>query len=427
MNRASRPTTAILLGAGMRGAKAYAPYALAHPDRLRFVAVAEPNPERRQRFAAAHGIPDENRYDSWEALIARGRIADVCFNATQDQLHYPTTQASLELGYDVLVEKPITNTLKESVALVESAERNGCHLQVCHVLRHTPFFLRLHEIVASGRLGELVTVEHRENVAYWHMAHSFVRGNWRNSQLSSPMILAKCCHDLDVLVWNLPSRVRRLHSHGSLFHFRSENAPEGAPERGRDGCPAAANCPFEAERFYLDMGRTGSQVQAISEDLSLEGRRHALQTGPYGRCVYRCDNDVVDHQIVSMAYENGASAVLVMHGHAGEETRTMRYEGTRASLLGTFEYHRPGTIEIIDHLDGEREEITVPVGSSGHGGGDMGIVESFLEAVKGDRSQAPSARESLESHYLAFAAEASRQGGAVVDMDTFRQEMAGNA
>jgi predicted dehydrogenase len=389
--------------------------------------VAEPNSERRQRFAAEHHIPAERQYASWEELIDQGRMADALFNTTQDQLHYASTQASLELGYDVLVEKPITNTLTESVALVESAERNGCHLQVCHVLRHTPFFLQLHEIVASGRLGELVTVEHRENVAYWHMAHSFVRGNWRNSQSSSPMILAKCCHDLDVLVWNMPTGVRKLHSYGSLYHFRPERAPDGAPDRCTDGCPAADTCPFEAERFYLDMQRTSSHVRAITDDLSYEGRRRALQTGPYGRCVYRCDNDVVDHQIVSMEFENGASAVLVMHGHAGEETRTMRYEGTRASLLGTFEYHRPGTIEIIDHLSGEREEISVPVGSSGHGGGDMRIVESFLEAVQGERSRATSARESLESHYLAFAAEASRHAGAVVEMDYFRREMAGNA
>lgn len=334
----TKPITAVMVGAGVRGFYVYGPYALAHPDELQFVAVAEPEPTRRARFAQAHHIPPERQFATWEDLMAKGQLADALFNMTQDHMHYPSTIAALEAGYDVLLEKPMTTRLADTVHLVQTAERHGRLLQVCHVLRYTPFFATLHDILAAGRLGEIVTVEHRENVVYWHMAHSYVRGNWRNTTSASPMILAKCCHDLDILYWNFGRPVQRLHSFGSLLHFRAENAPAGATLRCTDGCPAAEQCPFDARRLYLNPDYSGWPVVALTDDLSLPARQRALETGPYGRCVYRCDNDVVDHQTVNMEFTGGASAVLFMHGHAHEEARTMRYDGTRATLRGRFDY-----------------------------------------------------------------------------------------
>ncbi|HWQ13280.1 MAG TPA: Gfo/Idh/MocA family oxidoreductase [Roseiflexaceae bacterium] len=413
------PITAVLCGAGGRGFYAYGPYARQHPEELRFVAVAEPDPARRERFAEAHGIPPARRYASWEELLAAGRLADACFNMTQDQMHLPSTLAALEAGYDVLLEKPMAHRLADTVALVQAAERHGRLLQICHVLRYTPFFATLHAILATGRLGDIVTVEHRENVAFWHMAHSFVRGNWRNSAESSPMILAKCCHDLDILVWNVARPVERLSSVGSLLHFRPEHAPQGASVRCTDPCPAGEACPFDARRLYLDMERTGWPVTAISTDLSYEGRLHALRTGPYGRCVYGCDNDVVDHQVVTMQVAGGASVVLVMHGHSHEEHRSMRYDGTRATLRGRFGAG-VGNIEVHDHLTGRVEQVPIPPASSGHGGGDFGVVRSFVRALRGQEPPLTTARESLESHLLAFAAEEARLEGTVVDMAAFR-------
>jgi predicted dehydrogenase len=381
--------------------------------------VAEPNPERRARFAAAHGIPPERQFETWEQLIAAGKLADACFNMTQDQMHLPSTLAALELGYDVLLEKPMASRLEDSVALVQAAERHGRLLQICHVLRYTPFFSALHRVLASGRLGDLITVEHRENVVFWHMAHSFVRGSWRSMAESSPMLLAKCCHDLDILVWNLGSPVRRLSSVGSLQHFRPEHAPPGATARCTDGCPAGDACPFDARRIYLNMELTSWPVTAIAEDISYEGRLRALQTGPYGRCAYRCDNDVVDHQVVMMELESGASVSMVMHGHAHREERTMRYDGTRATLRGRFGYGG-SQLEVHDHLTGQVEQIPIEEASSGHGGGDAGIVRSFVRALRGSEPPLTPARESLESHLLAFAAEHSRLSGATVDMAAFR-------
>jgi hypothetical protein len=246
------------------------------------------------------------------------------------------------------------------------------------------------------------------------------------------MILAKCCHDMDILYWNL-GPVRRLASFGSLTHYRPENAPPGAPERCTDGCPAAEECPWYAPRLYLH-GHTGWPVSVISEDPSLEARRRALETGPYGRCVYYCDNDVVDHQTVNLEFQSGASGTLFMHGHSHEEGRTMRYDGVRATLRGRFSYGLGDSIEIHDHLTGRVEEIDPSGGGpladgslgdlGGHGGGDAGLVAAFVRALRPEPGSAgglTTSRESLESHLMAFAAEEARVEGGIVSMDEFRQ------
>jgi predicted dehydrogenase len=413
---------AVMVGAGHRGNFSYGPYAERHPDELRFLAVADPIPARRDRFGVAHDIPAERRFAHWEELFARGPMAQACFVTSPDRDHHDAALAAMETGYEVLLEKPLAPTLAETVDLVQVSERMGRSLHVGKVLRYAPFFTTLHQIVASGRLGDIITVEHRENVAYFHMAHSFVRGNWSNAGRSSPMILAKCCHDFDILVWNLGRPVGRLQSFGSLIHFRPDQAPDGATARCTDGCPAGPSCPFDARRIYLS-GWTGWPVNTITEDLTPEGIERALRTGPYGRCVYQSDNNVVDHQTVNMELEDGASVVLVMHGHSHEEGRTMRYDGTRATLRGRFGLE--SSLEVHDHLTGTKEEIEIPPATSGHGGGDFGLVRAFLQAVRGEETSLATARQALESHLLAFAAEESRLSGSVVDMERFRQRALG--
>jgi hypothetical protein len=234
------------------------------------------------------------------------------------------------------------------------------------------------------------------------------------------MILAKCCHDMDILFWNL-GPVGRLNSFGSLIHYRPESAPPGAPERCTDGCPVADECPWYAPRLYLH-DHTGWPVSAISEDLSLDARRHALETGPYGRCIYRCDNDVVDHQTVNMEFKSGATGVLFMHGHSHEEGRTMRYDGTRATLRGKFGYGHGDAIEIHDHLTGCIERIDPQAGASGHGGGDVGVMSAFVKALHDPGTALTTARQSLESHLMAFAAEKARLDGSIVYMDDFSRQ-----
>ena len=426
VNAIHAPVEAVLLGAGGRGTFAYGEYALHHPDEVRFVAVAEPDPERRERFAVQHNIRRDRCFETWQDLLAEGQLAPALLCCTQDRMHVAPTLAALKTGYHVLLEKPIAVTPTECVRLVQASERAGRLLMICHVLRYTPFFSTLHDVVSSGRLGDIVTIEHRENVAYWHMAHSFVRGNWGNAERSSPMILAKCCHDLDALLWMTEGRpVTRLQSFGSLMHFRAENRPAGAPPRCTDGCPVADDCLFYAPRLYANMALTTWPVTTISTDLSHEGRMRALQTGPYGRCVYQLDNDVVDHQVVNMEHQGGAITTLVMHGHSHEEGRTMRYDGTRATLRASFTHGAPPEIVIHDHRTGQAEVVPIGTGGEGgHGGGDGGLLQAFARAVRNpDAPVLTTARTSLESHLLAFAAERARALGSTVEMAAYRAEM----
>jgi predicted dehydrogenase len=422
------PLRFISIGAGQRGADVYGAYVLQNPDQIRLVAVAEPITERRRRFADQHDLGDDQQFTSWEELLARPQMADAAIIATQDHDHVGPALAALRAGYQVLLEKPMATTLEDCVALVKAAEESGQVLQICHVLRYAPFFSTLHEIVQSGRLGDVITVEHRENVAYYHMAHSYVRGNWRRADKSSPMILAKCCHDLDLLYWILGQTFTRLSSVGSLIHFRAENAPHpGVPLRCTDGCPVEAQCPFSAPGIYLERRPWGGEVLPggwpmsvlAHGDLSDAALLKALHEGPYGRCVYHCDNDVVDHQVVAMQTETGASVTLFMHGHSHEEGRTLRYDGTRATLFGNFAHHY---FEIHDHRTGQCDRIETAETQSAHGGGDEAMMAAFVRLLRsGDQAPLTGARASLESHLLAFAAEQARVEGIVIDMAAFRR------
>jgi predicted dehydrogenase len=406
-------TEAILIGAGQRGHHIYGRWALDHPDRLRIVAVADPRPDRLERFASAHRIPADHTFVDPDALLSMPRMAPAAIIASPDRTHHRYALAALRAGYHVLAEKPMAATLAQCAELVEASARASGSLHIGHVLRFTPFFQTLREVVRSGRLGDIVTVEHRENVRSWHMAHSYVRGNWGKGELATPMIVAKCCHDFDILHWNLGSPVTRLSSVGSLFEFRPERAPVGATTRCTDPCPVS-DCPYDARRIYLDLSLRGWPIHVITDDMSMEGRLRALQQGPYGMCAYRAGSDVVDHQIVAMQLETGTSVVLVMHGHSHEESRTMRYDGTRATLRGVF--GRQQSIVVVDHVSGKPEEISIETPVGGHGGGDSGIMEAFLATVETGAPPATPASESFESHFLAFLAEEAMHERTVIDV-----------
>ena len=414
----------IIVGAGGRG-KAYSKFALEYPRELRVVGVAEPDPQKRQRLVRDHDIPPQMAFEDWQSLLsAPGKKAETIINCTMDRDHFGSTMRMLDEGYDVLLEKPMTPVLRENLKLVQKAEAAGRLLQVCHVLRYTPFWQAMRSVLQSGKLGRIVSVTHRENLIYYHMAHSFVRGNWRRESTSGPMILSKCCHDFDILLWLLQTKVKYLNSFGSLTHFTPENAPPGATERCTDGCPAAETCKYEATRRYAHDG-AGWPLDAVTLDPTISARLQKLKSDWYGRCVYFCDNDVVDHQTVNMEMEDGATVTLVMNGQGDEECRTMRWDGTKATLYGKFS-SKGHVIRIHHHLSGEVEEAPVIArDSSGHGGGDFGIVRSFLNSIKGNPDDSvTTARESLESHLLAFAAEEARMKRTVVNMDEYRARVA---
>ena len=247
-----KPILAALIGAGRRGIQTFGGFALRNPYEIQFIAVAEPDAERRVQFAAQHDIPKERQFSSWEELLDRPKLCEALVIATMDQMHFAPTIAALDAGYDILLEKPMSNEPVECLRMAQQAQAEKRLLMICHVLRYTPFFTAIKKIVDSGLLGDIVSVQHNENVGYYHQAHSFTRGNWRNSQLSSPMILAKCCHDMDILTWLIGKRCQKISSFGGLYLFKPENAPVGAPARCTDGCPVERQCPYSAIRIYID-------------------------------------------------------------------------------------------------------------------------------------------------------------------------------
>jgi Oxidoreductase family, NAD-binding Rossmann fold/GFO/IDH/MocA C-terminal domain len=416
-----QPLDAVIVGAGLRGG-VYAAWAAQHPDRLRVIAVAEPDERRRSVLAERHGIPPERAFRDWRECLERPALAPLAIIATSDTLHVDPALAALARGYDVLLEKPIAPTPSECVRVVEAAEAAGRGLQIGHVLRYTAFYETIRDVLASGELGELVHLELKEHVAQWHMAHSYVRGRFRNRAVAAPILLSKSCHDLDLLCWLADRSPRRVASFGALSHYRVECAPRGAPERCTDGCPVQESCPHDAVRFYL--GPDDALARAwpwsdVSSDPGRSARRRALETGAYGRCIYRCDNDVLDHQVVAVAFEGGLTASVTVQGFAAHEQRTIRATGTAGELRGllaggVIEIERPG------RLGAERRAL----GGSplGHFGGDGGLMGHFTElAARGDRQALlASGRSALASHLLGFAAEEARVRGCVVDVAGFR-------
>jgi predicted dehydrogenase len=422
----TRPAlTAVMLGAGNRGFDAYGNWALEHPERLKFVGIAETDPAKLERFATTHNIPPEQCFSSWQDLLS-AKLAPAAFIALPDQLHETAAIAALEAGYHFLLEKPVASTLKGTLRVAKASAASGKVLMLGYVLRHTAFFEKVREIVRSGQLGKIITLEWRENVSSIHMSHSFVRGNWRSSTTSSPMILAKCSHDLDLLGWVTGKRIAQVSSFGNLEYFRSENAPEGVPERCLDGCPVEETCVFHAAKIYLT-DSTEWPSKTITTDLSLAGRRLALETTNYGRCVYKAGNDVVDNQVVSFSFEDGGSGTLTMHGHSSVEGRAIRIDGSKATLRGIFRNDRQ-EIRIEPHdlegmNSGRGEVVEIDVSKDGHGGGDAGLSEAFVRAVLEQTREATGSI--LESHLLAFAIEQARLENRVVNMTEFRMQSTG--
>lgn len=421
------PVRIAVLGGGNRGS-VYANWALAHPERATVVAIAEPRDEWRQSFAERHDIPDERIFRNWQELFdetrdadGRGeRIADAIVVATQDADHVEPAIAAAERGYHLLVEKPMAPSEKDCRRLVAAVREADVMLAVCHVLRYTPYTRLLKQVVDSGRIGDVVSIQHLEPVGFWHQAHSYVRGNWRREEDSSSMLLAKSCHDIDWMRYVVGAPIERVSSFGSLTHFRPENRPAGAADRCLD-CPVEQDCAYSAKRIYLGMAERGQftwPVTVLTADHTVEGVRTALREGPYGRCVYASDNDVVDHQVVALEFAGKITGTFTMTGFTPHGHRRTQIFGTRGSIDGDGE-----TVAVYDFLTDSTEELSVDAtgadAASGHGGGDAGLMDAFVAAVADSDpsliSSGPS--ESLETHLAVFAAERARLAGSVEAVD----------
>lgn len=431
------PLRLLVLGAGGRGAHAYADWCVSHPDAATVVGVADPDDVRRDRLGDAHGVAAEHRYPGWQEALAAPGSWDAVIVATPDRQHVDPTLRALELGYHVLLEKPIAPTPDELDRLMTASKDSDGAVTVAHVLRYTPFFGTLRQLLDEGRIGELQGIDHVENIAYWHFAHSYVRGNWHRLADSSPMLLAKACHDIDILRWLVGAPVEAVASFGERRHFRLENAPRGSTDRCIDGCAVADTCPYNAERFYVDQlaDVDGPPVTAMTNDTSVAGRRLALRTTNYGRCVYRMDNDVVDHQTTALRFANGVTASLIVSAFTTKNTRTLTLMGSHGQItadMSTGRIELIPFIEVTPQVGAARPAQELQVGASstgvieevteaftGHGGGDAGLMRDFTDRVrrwKAGRDVGAgrsSLEESVESHLIAFAAERSRLGGSV--------------
>ena len=409
--------TAVLIGAGNRGAEAYAGYALQHPNELKIVGVAEPRQDRREAFARLHKIASDMCFESWEALLDKPQFADCCMVCTPDDLHFAPVMKALDRGYHVLCEKPMSGNKTELQAMSRKARECGKLLSVCHVLRYSPFFVKLKALLEDGAVGDPVCIQHIESIGYWHMAHSFVRGNWRRQDTSNPIILAKCCHDMDILSWLVGSRCTGVSSFGSLSHFKAENRPQGAPDRCLDGCIHRDQCPYYAPRFYLEHPRAKADGfdKIISLDTSSKGLLQALQEGPYGRCVYACDNDVADHQVVNLQYENGVSASMTMSAFTENCERIINIMGTKGQIRGNMEAN---TVEYWNFASGEHQTFRLRVPSGNHSGSDISMMKDFVCLISsGATHSRTDAALSVESHLIALAAEESRRlGGQLISL-----------
>ena len=417
----TKPLRLACIGCGAR-AQTYMQLASRQPDRFQIVAGADPVPERVEKIRHFSANPQFQGFPSAEAILAAGRLADVMIVATQDNFHFEHCRGALQLGYDVLLEKPISTRLEQVLEIGRLADQAQRRVMVCFVLRFAAFYRKVKEIIQSGALGEIVSLQANEGVMPWHQAHSFVRGHWAVVGKSSPMILSKCCHDMDIIHWLVGRRCRRVASFGSLEFFRPERAPAGAPARCTDGCPVGDNCPYNALRYTTDMRNPWlGMVYDRAQEATPEEITAWLRTSPWGRCVYRCDNDAVDRQVLALEFEGGVTGTFTMT--AFENGRHIEVYGTRGVLKGgeTYRHHFGAHLIFFPH-EGAPVRYTVQAEDGGyelHGGGDPGLVRALYEEMTKPRGAALEAGldSTLHSHVMAFAAEQARLTGRTVSLD----------
>ena len=404
--------TVAIVGLGGRGHHTYAKYQHLFPERMKIVAIADIDPVKVQLVKEEFNVSDDMCFLSAMDLLEKEKLADVVIIATQDGDHKEHTLKAIERGYEILLEKPISNNPLDCIEIRDAAISKGVNITVCHVLRYTMFYKMIKQTIDSKLIGDVVSVQAIENVGYWHQAHSFVRGNWCDSNTTSPMILQKCCHDFDIINWLLGKKCLSLSSYGSLKHFNVKNAPEGSAERCYN-CPARENCPFDAYKIYITNpngvanGNTDWPVNIVKENPTVESVSEELKTSRFGRCVYRCNNNVVDHQVVNMQYEDDITVQLTMCGFTIDMSRYLKVMGTRGEIIAD---QTANTVRVRT-FDGQEiiyDIATLTDDLSGHGGGDNQMMTEMFDAMDTKAPTNSNIVNSISSHMQAFAAEYSR-------------------
>ena len=397
---------------------AYADFSLAHPDLLKIVGVADLDEYRRKMVQEKFGFSEEFCFESAGALAKAPKFADAVINGTMDEQHVETSIPLLEKGYDMLLEKPFAVNDEEMERLLEVVKKHNNKVMICHVLRYTPFYSTIKEKLISGAIGEVINIQTVENVSYHHLSTSFVRGKWGNSKkCHTSMLLAKCCHDMDIMMWLMsPNKPVTVSSVGSKLQFKEENAPKNSGTRCLVDCPRVDFCRYSAKRLYLDHPDRWEvyvwrDLESI-ENPTEEDRRKVLIEGDYGRCMYKCDNDVVDHQSVLVNFSNGATGTHNMTGGSAEPLRTIRIIGTKGEIYGEFE-NKFINVKIINPDPGkdyDEEYIDLSnVSSEGHSGGDERLTSDFVRFIRGEEHSVSctSIYDSVAGHKVIFLADES--------------------
>ena len=402
-----------VIGAGNRGKDVYSNL-IKNNNNLKITAVAEPQKLRREELAQEHNIPPTNQFKDWEDLLFEDKLADAVIIATGDKEHFNPLISALKKGYKVLCEKPITDDYEELTILNNKYKDYNDKVMVSHVLRYTPFFKKIKELLSENTIGDIRFINLIENIGFFHYAHSYVRGNWRNQNVGAPIILAKSCHDLDILYWLLESKIKRVYSDSSDRYFNKKHNPLNSGERCLK-CKIEKNCPYSAKKIYL-RAEEGWPVSVITEDLSYEGRIEALRKSNYGKCVYKSDNDQLDVQSLLMKYENGITAHFTLTAFSKEMTRKINIFGTHGEIIGNLD---KGIIEVKPFLS---EDKTIEIDyKGGHAGGDEKLIGAFEQFLYEDqRKNESNLISALESHFVALAAEKSRINKSAVNLDEFR-------
>lgn len=418
----SKTVTLAIIGAGDRGHE-YTLFANAYPEKVKIYAVADPDEKRRNRIGDEQNIPAERRYASWQEFISQPKMCDAVAICTQDKMHEEPAIACARKGYHILLEKPMAPTPDACRRITAAIKEAGVIAAVCHVMRYSKYTRKLQKLLQAREIGDIVSVQHLEPVGYFHYAHSFIRGNWRNEQKSSFMLLSKSCHDVDWLRAIIGRRCLKVQSFGNLHHFRKEERPAGAADRCCD-CPMAVEsaCPYSAVKIYfrdrLSLGNDKWPTNVVVPHPTPETLTEALKTGPYGRCVFACDNDVVDNQVVNFLFEGGITASMTMTAFTIFGGRRTRIFGTLGEI--TTDDSRYITVRhFLDDSEQTYDSETEPGATGGHGGGDFGVMENFTGAVAANDKNLilTSFDETLESHLMVFAAEESRRRNEVMSIE----------
>ena len=412
--------TVAVIGCGSRGC-VYGNCMYGRKDKFELSCVCDTDQVKLSNAKKTWGLKSEQLFIDENEFLKEKR-ADVLVIATQDRDHVRMCQRALELGYHVLLEKPISPLKDELYLLLDTHEKYGGEVVVCHVLRYAPAFLKIKEILDDNVIGKLIKIESIEQVSYWHQAHSFVRGNWRNDIETSPMIMQKCCHDFDLMQYYVSSKCDTVYSVGDLRFFKKENQPNGAADRCYD-CKFVNECPYSAERLYIERWKAegspefGWPYNVVDSTMpnTEESLRNAYKNGPYGRCVFACDNNVVDNQSVEMHFENGVNVSLTMTAFTEKMGRKMTFHGS----LGEIIFDDSAKTLTVTRFGGEKIEYSVDellkdADTLGHGGGDARLVDDFYNILVSGAPAGTSLESSVESHLIALAAEKSRKTGKIV-------------